>query len=488
MGNILVICFTNHALDQFLEDLLDIGIPAASMVRLGSKFTPRTHPLTLREQSNTYRLSREAWAIIENIRDEVNGMEQRLSSAITAFRNITISKAQLLEHIEFSADDESFLIAFTIPELEDDMTRVGRHGKVVDEYYLLNRWISNQDAGIFLNNVLESCKPIWQMSNPKRQGILANWKQEILYEKVQDIYNIARKYEECQNRLNDMFNERNAQLIKSKRIVACTTTAAAMYSRDLQTSSPEIVLVEEAGEIMESHILTAMGPNTRKLVLIGDHKQLRPKCSTFKLSVEKGDGYDLNRSLFERLVLGGLPHTTLSEQHRMCPEISSLIRQMTYPALVDAPSTLHRAGLRGFQNRLIFVNHDHHETKAANLIDRREWESKGSKQNEFEVDMVLKCVRYLAQQGYGTDKIVILTPYLGQLRLLTDKISKEHDPVLNDLDSYDLVRAGLLPAATARLTKRPIRISTIGKFPEPRPRNDTNISVKTITKEKKARS
>lgn len=76
--------------------------------------------------------------------------------------------------------------------------------------------------------------------------------------------------------------------------------------------------------------------------------------------------------------------------------------------------------------------------------------------------MVLKLVRYLAQQGYGTDKIVILVPYLGQLRELRDALKDENDPVLNDLDSYDLVRAGLISPSAAKLTKKPIRLATIG--------------------------
>jgi superfamily I DNA and/or RNA helicase len=68
--------------------------------------------------------------------------------------------------------------------------------------------------------------------------------------------------------------------------------------------------------------------------MIGDHKQLRPKCS-YELSVEQGDGFDLNRSLFERLVLKGFPHVTHAQQHRMRPEISSIIRHLTYPDLTS---------------------------------------------------------------------------------------------------------------------------------------------------------
>lgn len=91
-----------------------------------------------------------------------------------------------------------------------------------------------------------------------------------------------------------------------------------------------------------------------------------------------------------------------------------------------------------------------------------------SKQNKFEVDLVLKVVRYLAQQGYGTDDIVVLTPYLGQLHLLRTVLSMDSDPILNDLDSFDLVRAGLMPAGSAKVAQRKIRLATIGIAPAQR--------------------
>lgn len=79
--------------------------------------------------------------------------------------------------------------------------------------------------------------------------------------------------------------------------------------------------------------------------------------------------------------------------------------------------------------------------------------------------MVLRILRYLAQQGYSTDQMVILTPYLGQLHKLQAELRKgrEVDPLLNDLDSHDLVKAGLLTAAAAKMAKKPIRLATIGE-------------------------
>ena len=61
--------------------------------------------------------------------------------------------------------------------------------------------------------------------------------------------------------------------------------------------------------------------------LTGDHKQLRPKVEQYSLRVESGRGFDLNVSLFERLVNNGYPLTTLELQHRMPPEVSQPVTQ-----------------------------------------------------------------------------------------------------------------------------------------------------------------
>ena len=181
------------------------------------------------------------------------------------------------------------------------------------------------------------------------------------------------------------------------------------------------------------------------------------------MTIEKGEGYDLNRSLFERLILRGFPHKTLTEQHRMRPEISSLIRELTYPELVDAPKTLNRPNILGLQDNIVFIHHEHPEDENLSISDRRD-ASSPSKQNSFESSMILKIVKYLGQQGYGTNEIVVLTPYLGQLQNLRQALKKDNDPILSDLDSYELIRAGLVNSAEAKLTKKAIRLATIGLF------------------------
>jgi superfamily I DNA and/or RNA helicase len=141
----------------------------------------------------------------------------------------------------------------------------------------------------------------------------------------------------------------------------------------------------------------------------------------------------------------------------MRPEISRLVRALTYPDLIDAPSTLSRPDLRGVQDNVVFIHHEHPEDDHEELqgfYTTNESTSKASKRNTYEIEMILMILRYLGQQGYGTDQIVILTPYLGQLRAIQDALKGTTDAILNDLDSADLVRAGLMTAAAASVSKK----------------------------------
>ncbi|KAK2747019.1 hypothetical protein FQN55_005288 [Onygenales sp. PD_40] len=476
---ILVVCYTNHALDQFLEDLLDINIPKASIVRLGgpSKATLRTKELLVSQQGSGFKLKCDDWNIINTKKIEAGLAVQRLHKAWGRYLSPGVTPDDLFEYLEFLEDDLSYFDAFKVPNEQDGMTRVGRKGKNVQKDYLLKRWAGGKDAGMFKDVVKHKFPRVWQMPSSERASKLQGWKMGIVKDHIIDMNKYGKDYDSTLKQIDTIYRQKDLDVLRQKRIIGCTTTAAAKYVHQIQTVLPGVLLVEEVGEILESHILTALGPETKQMILIGDHKQLRPKAH-YDLGVEKGEGYDLNQSLFERLILKGYPHQTLYQQHRMRPEISSLVRNLTYPNLADAPKTQGRPNLRGFTDSIIFLDHHHLEDEAVGVPDWRDTTSRTSKKNTFEVNMVLKCVRYLSQQGYKTDDMIVLTPYLAQLRLMMDVLGQENDPVLNDLDSYDLVRAGLLPAATAKLNKSRLRISTIDNYQG----EERNIVIASLTR------
>jgi hypothetical protein len=464
---ILVVSYTNHALDQFLEDLLKAKIPSGDILRIGAKAkcTPATIPLLLSEQRGGYRRSRLAWDIVDHLRTRARSSIGQTVKSFSEYRQFSLKWETLSEYLEFSDEDNQFLEAFRVPASDDDWQLAGKRNQTVGPDYLYRQWSRGKGPGVYAKSCSAASKAVWKMHQNERQAHIERWTRSLVGECLGSFEKHVRRFDGIQEDIDAQFSEADAYTIGQKKIVGCTTTGAAKYSRLIRAAQPDVVLVEEAGEILESHILTALAPSVKQLILIGDHKQLRPKINNYALSVEKGEGFDLNRSLFERLILQGASHKALHKQHRMVPEISRFPRKLTYPELVDGPKTSGRPPIRGIRDRVVFLNHGKLETSDQALSERRDPEVKQSKQNQFEADMVLRCIKYLGQQGYSSNDIVILTPYLGQLRLLQDLLRKnEHDPELSEMDKRDLIRAGLLSEAAAMVDRKPLRISTIGIY------------------------
>ncbi|KAH7710444.1 NFX1-type zinc finger-containing protein 1-like protein [Aphelenchoides avenae] len=85
------------------------------------------------------------------------------------------------------------------------------------------------------------------------------------------------------------------------QIVGMTTTGAAMHQVSLCALKPRIVIVEEAAEVFEAHILTSLTAACQHVILIGGRKQLRQRPAVNELASK----YKFDPSLFERLIING---------------------------------------------------------------------------------------------------------------------------------------------------------------------------------------
>ncbi|KAG6147076.1 hypothetical protein E4U28_007793 [Claviceps purpurea] len=453
---ILVLSYTNHALDQFLDELIHIGVNPGIMTRLGSKASASVESISTEVQfkNSGMRRTNGIHARLSLLKGEMEELRQSTDMDFKQWK-ARPTLEDVLEHLEFNGEDHLFHTAFKPDE----------GGQELPPDYLICRWVHGEGPGDLAKNMSPKSASIWSMSRANRSSLVERWMTSVREDRRECLARNVKDTNTLQIEIDRLVNEARCDFVRTKQVIGCTTTAAAKYPGIIKAANVDCVIVEEAGEILEAHILAALSPNVEQLILIGDHKQLRPKCKNYGLSVEKDDGYDLNRSMFERLILNKYPHIVLRNQHRMDPAISQLVRKLTYPDLLDDFETLERPQTRGLTSKVMFVNHDHPEDPVnVRLKDRQGEEANASKQNEFEARMVLQTVKYLGQQGYRTDDIVVLTPYLGQLRLLRDMLARENDPLLSDLDSNELVRAGLLTEAAAKVGKSPIRISTIDNY------------------------
>jgi hypothetical protein len=466
-SRILVLSYTNHALDQFLEDLMDIGISSDQMVRLGSKSTEATKPILLREYDGQkkYWLKMEEKNILNTLRAEETSLSSELQECSRKLAAREADPADILEHLELSENFSIAWEAFQVPE-DDGFKMVGSDGKEIDPAGIYQHWLNGGDVnrlGHLSIGIDPRARNVWNASLAVRKQCHYEWSQMVREEQSTRFVELSKRFSDVRTEIKSILDERGRRVLQDKQIIACTTTAAAMYQSIIETANPDVILVEEAGEILEAHIITAMSASVKQLILIGDHKQLRPKVGNYLLTKEKGEGYDLNVSLFERLVIQGRHFTALEEQHRSHPDISLYPRMLAYPELKDVPSTSDLQPIRGLKSRVTFVHHEHPEDTMDDVAERRDPTAKASKRNPHEAKMVLRMVRYLSQNGYKTENMVVLTPYLGQLFLLKETLRKEMDPWLNDVDNHDLVRAGLVTQAAAKVNKKPLRLSTIGK-------------------------
>ena len=116
--------------------------------------------------------------------------------------------------------------------------------------------------------------------------------------------------------------------------------------------------MEEAAEVLEAHIVTSLTPGLQHLILIGDHQQLRPNPTVYDLQIN----YDLDVSLFERMVTNGMLFSRLCLQHRMRPEIAKMLDHIyVEPKLQNDKSVLDFEDIKGVERNLFFVDHNEGE-------------------------------------------------------------------------------------------------------------------------------
>ena len=255
---------------------------------------------------------------------------------------------------------------------------------------------------------------VWKLSRKQRWCLYKYWLNNYIRVCKRELKKSADIYDYCAQQCQETDHKLNVSTLANANVVGMTTTGAAKHSYILKTINPKIVIVEEAAEVIESHIITSLCSSVQQLILIGDHKQLQPKITSFEL--EKT--YKLHISLFERLAMNDLPVATLEVQHRMRPEIASIVGNHIYERLQNHESVLNYEFIKGVSKNLFFIDHYHPEKKNP-VGDQR------SHANMFEADYVVALTRYFLKQGYDRSQITILTMYRGQLFEIRHKMRKD---------------------------------------------------------------
>merc|ERR1719319_43912 len=268
-------------------------------------------------------------------------------------------------------------------------------------------------------------KLMWNLSHSERWRLYRTWVHEYKINCQRLVKAKMSEYDQQTRILSEIKEKESLYLMRRAKVVGMTTTGAAKMHKMLRQLKPSIIIVEEAAEVLEAHIVASLTPSCKHLILIGDHQQLRPNPTVYELAKT----YNLDVSLFERLIRNGLAFSKLEIQHRMRPDISKLLVPHIYKELQDHPSVFEYPVVRGVKSNMFFIDH----TKAENEVA-----DGNSKVNEHEATFLVEVCRYLIKQDYKPTQITILTTYSGQLVAFKKKMPKlEFEGVrVSTVDNY----------------------------------------------------
>ncbi|XP_072206179.1 NFX1-type zinc finger-containing protein 1 isoform X2 [Excalfactoria chinensis] len=243
---------------------------------------------------------------------------------------------------------------------------------------------------------------LWQLDLNSRWRLYRLWLQTYQGLIRRKILQHEQQYQAAAERLAELRLQEDLCILKEAKVVGMTTTGAAKFRQILQKIEPRIVIVEEAAEVLEAHTITTLSKACQHLILIGDHQQLQPSANVYDLA----KNFNLEVSLFERLVKVDFPFVCLKYQHRMRPEIARLLSPHIYQNLENHPSVLKYENVKGVLSNLFFVEHDFPE---------QDIQEGKSHQNIHEAQFVVELCKYFLCQDYQPSQITILTTYTGQL-------------------------------------------------------------------------
>ena len=223
--------------------------------------------------------------------------------------------------------------------------------------------------------------------------------------------------------LRNSRDKANYLLVKEARIIAMTSTHAAMRRQEISDLGFHYhnVIMEEAAQITEIENFIPLALQNpvegelplQRVVLCGDHLQNSPIISNLAFRQYA----NLEQSLFHRLVRLGVPVITLDQQGRARSSLSELYR-WRYENLRDLPNVINGAEFK-FANAGFVYDHQ--------FVNVPDYKGVGEMQptphfiqNLGEAEYSVAIYQYMRLLGYPASKISILTTYAGQRALIRD--------------------------------------------------------------------
>ena len=276
--------------------------------------------------------------------------------------------------------------------------------------------ISEYPSVVVTSSQICYVKNLWSLNHVEKLQFLYCILNERTSSVSQELNDLVLNLQSLKSRKEELEMTGKIKMLSKKKIIGMTITGASINHDLIHRVGPSVVIVEEAAEILEPSLLAALTPSIEHLILIGDHKQLRPQLDTNELRTN----YQFDVSMMERLIKSGFPYKSLTRQNRMRPEFSALLHDI-YPNLKDnLPLVSRNNALECIEKSMFFWSHDDPEKKDRTYV------------NVKEAERILALVVYLLWNDVSPSDITVLAAYLGQTKLLRKMIKQLFDTIDKD--------------------------------------------------------
>eukprot|EP00915_Cephaloidophora_sp_WS-2016_P005735 GHVH01007606.1.p1 GENE.GHVH01007606.1~~GHVH01007606.1.p1 ORF type:complete len:1799 (-),score=214.83 GHVH01007606.1:52-4785(-) len=457
---VLVSAYTNHALDDVLLGLIKKG--ETEIVRIGSKFHEDLEKYSMKSWLEHEKNLPAPKGGRRNLGRDLLGMNRaelarigcrvyKINQKISELQNANSASFyhNIIDYLQENCSSE--YKQFRIKSSSEWKIEAGR-GRALNTNNVIKLWRQGSACPVdYLNGDL------WDLVLADRQKKLSSWTIAFFKRLVLGLTALNHQSEILVKTIKSCEKNKWISVMEKAKVVGITATAASMYREYLSQVDFGALLCEEAGEILETYIYSTLQPSMKKLILIGDHQQLKPKLNHHPLTSLANKEISFDVSLFERLVFSASPVASLETQHRMRPEISRLIKS-TYPFLKDG-NVYNKPHVLGLADDVVFVNHTEPEGSTADSA---------SKSNEHEAKMVVGTAMYLIKQGMkklqSDDEITIIATYMAQVAMIRSELKKHNiDTILGEQDEKLLVASDLYEC-NSTVHQKSIRVSTIDNY------------------------
>lgn len=250
-------------------------------------------------------------------------------------------------------------------------------------------------------------------------------------------------------------------ILKNHQVVGATCVGLEKKKLGLNEIIFDLVIIDEAGKALPGEILIPIN-RAKKLILIGDHKQLPPvvnpalydksKCDIDEIVEDDEKDDFLNESFFKRL-FESCPETNksiLNTQFRMPNAIGTMISELFYKE-----ENLENGSNTYDKKSIIFNN-------SLNLLDmsflkeyREEKQEQSGPYNLKECEVVVKLINYIRKKEYN-ERIVVITPYKNQKRHLIRAVKEANlsSVDINTIDAFQGDEAEIVIYCTTRAKQK----------------------------------